>query len=368
MKALSRIILTALIAATAAGCKAVNTLTDSKKVSQGKPYELIVVCPQQEWTGEVGDTLRAVLTAPVPYLNQTEPLFDVLRVQERGFTGLVADHRNILKIRIDPSLPEVTTGVEYDVTARPQIVLTTAGPDDRSLVEYISKNRENLVHALEQAERDRAVEANSKFYNTGIDAAVRKTFGVGIKVPKGYVLAKQEDDFLWARYEYPAASQGFFICSYPYEGPESLAPEALLAARNKYAARIPGPSDGSWMTTSEVIPPAYRMFRLEGRLWCELRGFWDVKNDFMGGPFVSYTTVDTATNRVFTLDCYVYSPKLPQTQLRARRRTPALHRDFPRDGEVAVRKGAAPPASGRGAAPGRAALRKKPRRPPCSKS
>ena len=175
MKALSRIILTALIAATAAGCKAVNTLTDSKKASQGKPYELIVVCPQQEWTGEVGDTLRAVLTAPVPYLNQTEPLFDVLRVQERGFTGLVADHRNILKIRIDPSLPEVTTGVEYDVTARPQIVLTTAGPDDRSLVEYISKNRENLVHALEQAERDRAVEANSKFYNTGIDAAVRLT-------------------------------------------------------------------------------------------------------------------------------------------------------------------------------------------------
>ena len=69
MKALSRIILTALIAATAAGCKAVNTLTDSKKASQGKPYELIVVCPQQEWTGEVGDTLRAVLTAPVPYLN-----------------------------------------------------------------------------------------------------------------------------------------------------------------------------------------------------------------------------------------------------------------------------------------------------------
>ena len=316
MKALSRIILTALIAATAAGCKAVNTLTDSKKASQGKPYELIVVCPQQEWTGEVGDTLRAVLTAPVPYLNQTEPLFDVLRVQERGFTGLVADHRNILKIRIDPSLPEVTTGVEYDVTARPQIVLTTAGPDDRSLVEYISKNRENLVHALEQAERDRAVEANSKFYNTGIDAAVRKTFGVGIKVPKGYVLAKQTDDFLWARYEYPTASQGFFIYAYPYEGPESLTPEALVKARNEFAALIPGPSDGSYMTTSDAFAPDFRMFRLEGRLWCEMRGFWDVYGDFMGGPFVSYTTVDTKTNRVITLDGYVYAPDLNKPRKR----------------------------------------------------
>ena len=28
-------------------------------------YELIVVCPQQEWTGEVGDTLRAIFTAPI---------------------------------------------------------------------------------------------------------------------------------------------------------------------------------------------------------------------------------------------------------------------------------------------------------------
>lgn len=63
------------------------------------------------------------------------------------------------------------------------------------------------------------------------------------------------------------------------------------------------------MTTSEAFEPDYRMFRLEGRLWCELRGFWDVHGDFMGGPFVSYTTVDTATGRVLTIDCYVYSPK-----------------------------------------------------------
>lgn len=47
-----------------------------------------MVCPQAEWTGEVGDSLRAIFTAPVPYLNQIEPIFDVLRVTERGFTGM----------------------------------------------------------------------------------------------------------------------------------------------------------------------------------------------------------------------------------------------------------------------------------------
>ena len=54
------------------------------------------------------------------------------------------------------------------------------------------------------------------------------------------------------------------------------------------------------------------MFRQQDRLWVEMRGFWDVKGDFMGGPFVSYTTVDQATKRVFTLDCYIYSPKNPK--------------------------------------------------------
>lgn len=89
MKTIFRIALAAAVVATMAGCKAFRTLTDSRlKTAQGAPYELIVVCPQQEWTGEVGDTLRAIFTAPIPYLNQTEPLFDVLRVTERGFTGM----------------------------------------------------------------------------------------------------------------------------------------------------------------------------------------------------------------------------------------------------------------------------------------
>lgn len=132
MKTIFRIALAAAVVATMAGCKAFRTLTDSRlKTAQGAPYELIVVCPQQEWTGEVGDTLRAIFTAPIPYLNQTEPLFDVLRVTERGFTGMVADHRNILKIVEDPSLAATNIAVQYDVTAEPQIVLTLQVPTTR---------------------------------------------------------------------------------------------------------------------------------------------------------------------------------------------------------------------------------------------
>ncbi len=41
----------------------------------------------------------------------------------------------------------------------------------------------------------------------------------------------------------------------------------------------------------------------------EIRGLWDVYNDFMGGPFLSYTFVDEIRNKVITIDSYVYAPK-----------------------------------------------------------
>ena len=82
--------------------------------------------------------------------------------------------------------------------------------------------------------------------------------------------------------------------------------------------RIPGPSDGSYMATVTRIPnieddgyvdfvPQRKVLKINGKEWIELRGFWDVEHDFMGGPFVSYTTLHNG--KLLTIDCYVYSPK-----------------------------------------------------------
>lgn len=315
-RSLLRMLALVALAASAAGCDAFRSLTHSAQNAQGKPYELIVVCGQEGWTGPLGDSLRSVFTAPVPYLNQTEPRFDVQRVTPRGFTRLVVNHRNILKTLVDPELAEAAAAVQRDLTARPQLVVTLQGPSNAALAAYVGAHADELLQVFESAERDRAVEFNRSFGDAKVAAAIEQRFGVKMAVPQGYLLAANEPDFIWARFEYPTASQGFFIYSYPYEGPQSLSAEALLAARNRFAARIPGPSDGSYMTTSTVFEPDYRMFRLEGRLWCEMRGFWDVEGDFMGGPYVSFTTVDTERNRVFTLDGYVYAPDLKKPRKR----------------------------------------------------
>ena len=313
MKPAHRLLLLLAAALAFAGCDAFRSLAPAGgNTSLGTPYELVVVCGQPEWTGAVGDALRARFGAPVAYVNQEEPLFDILRVMPRGFTNMVTRHRNILHVEIDPAAAEASATAQYDVRVRPQIEVTLRGPSQQALAAYLDAHGDDLVRVFELAERDRAAEYAAIYNEAHIAEAIRRTFGAEMTVPKGYILAKQDSDFIWCRYEYPAASQGFCIYSYPYAGAGSLTPAALTAARNRFVSRIPGPAEGSHMTTSAAFEPDAHPFRLEGRAWIELRGFWDVEGDFMGGPFVSYTTVDAATNRVFTLDCYVYSPKLPK--------------------------------------------------------
>lgn len=310
MRKLIRSLLVACFAVAMVGCDAFHRLAGDGNTSQGAPYEVLVVCKNNLWEGSVGDTLRSILRQPVPTNNQYEPLYDVLRVAPDNFKNLLERHRNVLKLLVDPTVENTGIGVQYNVTAKPQIMILAQAPTEEALTALLAENGENLVQVLESAERDRTIAFGTKYGVADLEKIIYEKFGVKMHIPKGYTLRNATDDFLWASYEFPTASQGFFIYTYPYEGAKSLSLKALTAARNKFAAKIPGPSDGSYMTTLGEYEPDYKMMRIEGRLWVEMRGLWDVANDFMGGPFVSFTTVDTATNRVFTLDCYVYSPKL----------------------------------------------------------
>ncbi len=302
------------------GCDSFNSLTSTKKTAQGSPYEVLVVCDGREWESQLGEDLRTLFNTPVEMLNQKEPMFDVVRITARDFRHLLPSYRNILKVLCSPEVKETTIAAQYDVVATPQLVLTFQGPTIDAMVNYLNENGESLLRVLEIAERDRNIELAKKQGAKPLEKIIKRVFDIDMKIPNGYLFRAESEKFVWASNEFPAASQGFFIYSHPFKGKSSLTVEALVKARNSYAKRIPGPTDGSYMTTVTRIPnaddsgytdfmPEIRVVKINGRDWIEMRGFWDVEKDFMGGPFVSYTTLDERTEELLTIDCYVYSPK-----------------------------------------------------------
>ncbi|MBP3355846.1 MAG: DUF4837 family protein [Rikenellaceae bacterium] len=345
MKKTTTILLLVVAAALAlTGCDGKSGSGSGKvfKVSTlGAPYEIVVAASHEQWDGPLGDTVRAIFSAPVPYLNAVEPKFDVIRVLPAALKNNVNRHRNILLFNISPDNQGTSMDVRYDIYAAPQVVLTAKGPNIESVTDYLSEHRQQLLQLLEGTERDRAVDLANRIYDLNINKAVREKFGFEMRVPKGYLIRNNTvPDFMWVSFEYPQASQGFFIYSYPYTGKEDFSLDSLVAKRNRFAALIPGENPGSHMTTVTRIgeydedyiadrnataeeavyaerkyievKPDLEYVRIEGRFWAEMHGFWDVYKDYMGGPFTSFTTLDNDSGRVVTIDFYIYSPKDPK--------------------------------------------------------
>ena len=330
-------VLGALIMMT--GCKSFYDLSSADNAT-GTPYELVLVCAQPEWQSELGDTLQAILKQPVKELMQYEPMYNVMRILPNNFKSLTERHRNIIVVNVDPSIAESGISVNYDLTAKPQIYITLKGPNTQSLTKYVSDHRDNILYVLEKAECDRTINYASKYFAEPLREDIFNKFGMDLAVANDYQLRTSSDDMIWISKEFPMASQGFFIYKYPYEGKESLSAEALIKARNRFASRIPGPADGSYMSTVNKIPneagddyipfiPEYRTLLIGDRPWIEMVGLWDVENYFMGGPYVSYTTLNKATNEVVTIDCYVYYPKTKKRNMLRELQHLVYMADFP---------------------------------------
>lgn len=300
------------IAAAVAACLVLTACAGDGKMASnagGRPYEIVVSIGQEQWDGPVGDTLRSVLFEPVPMLNQREPKFDIARVAPASLKDVVLRHRNIMIIRINPGSGEPTSEARYNMYARPQLMLTLTAPTDSAMVAYLDENRAEILYLFETTERDRAVANNREYGEKGIDREIFKKFGFEMNIPRGFAIRSQGDDFMWIGNDNRTVIQGIAIYSYPYSGSDDFRPENLIKRRDEFMGRIPGPSEGSYMITGDYLEPEVTYPKINGRQWAEMHGLWQVANDFMGGPFVSFATLDRAGGRVVAIDCFVHSPK-----------------------------------------------------------
>lgn len=315
MKTISRISAFIALFVAAVSCSSGKQKALLPNVS-GKAGEVIIAMDKDNWEGDLGNEVRYVLGGDTPYLAQKEPLFNLVNVSPTGFADLFRVHRNIVIFSTDSSLQEGKVVYRADLWARPQCVIEVSAPDSQTLLNLFRENSNNISGALEQAERDRII-ANAKLYEEyGIAEAVRGKISGSPHFPSGYKLRKMTDDFIWIADDKQYSTQGVFIYWYPAEEKENFSKENILAHRNAFMkANVPGMFDNTWMTTSTFIEPTVEFISFRGRQFAQTRGFWEVQNDFMGGPFVSHSFYSRDGKDIIVVEAWVYAPKYDKRQL-----------------------------------------------------
>lgn len=287
--------------------------------SIGNTSEVLVVLQNDlQKENQIGQVIREQLGQEQYGLTQIEPIFDLAFITVNNFSDMFKKHRNILIVNIDKQASATTVEAYTDKWSSPQRVIRITSHSTAEFVEKFPEYTESIVEDYSEAERQRILSVFRPSSKNEVLSDVRKIFNLDITIPQGFYVAKTEPGFMWIRKEVSAFSQGIVIISEPYFDKEQFSGQSIMARTNRELMQyIPGESEGTYMAiTDEFIIPTHKQVEdFISEYAIETRGVWNVENDFMGGPYVSYTFVDPGTNEIVTIMGYVYQPNKKKRNL-----------------------------------------------------
>lgn len=282
----------------------------------GTASELVVVISKDSWKGPTGKLIRETLAQPHVGLPQDEPIFDIIDVPHAAFKNIFKTTRNILQTSISSSVKEEGISFTDDVWSYPQATILIKAKTAEKFSEIFNENRNKILSYFIAAEKERLTMNYKKFYEKGVFNVLNKDFGVTMKVPPGFVITEQKENLIWCKYETPEISQGIILYTFPYVSDSCFTVNYLLLKRDSILkANIPGPIEGSFMSTEKRFSQIYNIREHNGNYASEMRGLWRVENDFMGGSYVSLAELDASNQRVVVAFGYVYAPSRDKRNL-----------------------------------------------------
>ena len=243
-------------------------------------------------------------------LPQNEKSYSLIHVDYSSFVPVMQKHRNIITVAVAGEYPEAKVTTRHDSWATPQVVFNAAGADPHEVAEAIAEKADLMINIIEQAELDRQ-SASAKIYSDPVlHKVIAEVFDVNMYIPDGYYLMRKTENFIWMESQSNYNSIGLFVYDYPFIDDSTFSVKYLTNKRDEILKKyVPGARDSSWMTTAKYVMPELGIKEYKGQTYGELRGLWELENDYMGGPFVSRSYVDRRKGRIVTVEGYVYAPR-----------------------------------------------------------
>lgn len=276
--------------------------------SSGRINTLLVVTDNLLWDDSVGEAIRSTFAAPVPALNQEEPLFTLSQMPTQVFSGFATKNRIILKI--EKGKP-ASTSIKEDAYAKPQTVVVVSGMTNQEIIEQITNNASKIISVFKKEEiKERQRQINKSLFD---DKAIEKELGVSLNFPTAYRIAKQDGNFFWIRKDIATGTMDLMVYEVPLSNIKKGDSAVIDVVRMRDSigeVHIEGPVEGSYLMTEEAFTPYFYETILDNKPTFETKGLWDVKNAFMSGPFINYAIEDKTNNRYVVVEGYVFTPSV----------------------------------------------------------
>ena len=281
--------------------------------SVGKVNKVMVVTKASDWAGDIGKEIRNSFGELMVGLPQPESLLSVSQVAPNGFGTMMKVGRNIMIIGI---ADKEEYFVKNNVYAEPQTIVYVYAKDKQGVIKMFKKHEKEIIKTFIDSD---VKMVQNLFAKNKLDDSQFKTLqnlGISLTINDKFNLVDDTGDFLWLRQHLSSGiartgSNNILVYSVPLED-ETQVSDSIIAVRNRIGKKyIPGSDPKTMhMITEEAYTPFTFDAVIDGKKAYETRGKWEVKNDFMAGPFLNYTVVDKKNNRLIVFEGFTYAPSV----------------------------------------------------------
>ena len=261
-----------------------------KPQSSGRINSISVIIDKPSWDGKIGDAIRDKYASEFIGLPQVEEAFTLNYIPYEAFTGFGRTARNVIYIN---KKKQDKPRMIRDRYARPQLFLEVSGLDNESIIQGILGSFEFSSAQFQNGEitenKNRIL--NSLLKDTGLDS-----LNISLNIPSAYSVFKNQPETVWLQKPLKNGTSNLIIkdLNSSVSDFEKINLNDVVSLRDSIGKEfIPGRVENSYMITEKEYLPYISYQTVSGFEAIETRGTWEVKGDFMGGPFLNYIIKDT---------------------------------------------------------------------------
>ena len=302
----------------------------------GRANHLVVIADEDLWKGAVGDTFKYYFSSAYLILPQPEPIFDLqhwtayeitsepIRQKKRNYLilGNLADMDSpttkiIAKDLGEENLHRAQSDKNFNSTigknkwAEGQNLFYLFGNSKEELIENIKDKFPAIAKKINEADEELiAATVYAGGDHIEVMETVKEKLGVDIRIPHDYFLAFDDGSTIWLRKETDFLSSNIILHRLKYTDKSQLTGAGIKAIRDSLGKKLISTEiENTYMRTNDQdLPMVTRVISLNGNYALEARGIWDIVNDFMGGPFISYIIHKPDTDELLFVDGFVHAP------------------------------------------------------------
>ena len=284
-----------------------NNPNSYKPISSGNIQTVTVVMENALWNSEAGEHVRKIFASEFVGLPQQEPIFSLKQIPLSIFSDFTRESRNVLVVS---KKRKDTFKITKNKYANPQVVVEVYGKTNKEIIDQINLHAPKAIKAIRQNE---IKEKQRRIRKSVFKSEELKELSIDLSLPSAYKMHKKEKGKkLWLQRETEKGSVNVLIYLLENRKNQALVNKAKAIKIKDSIAKIfvLGRNEKSYMITEKAYEPYFFETKIKGMQTVETRGTWEVKNDYMAGPFLNYIIQDTINNRLLVMEGFVFSPSI----------------------------------------------------------